>query len=394
MKPSYLKKLIPIMLLFWICSTDISGQGFRNGILLKNNSKEVPGELRFDKKSGQFLFRFSKYYEPTVVNIDSIKSIKYNRGLEFVRKEVRIDKSPDSGSKLSEDSEYSSEVLPVFLATLVEGKASLYSYEGRKVKRYFYQIDDGPIEPLIYKKYRTPEGKVLENKTYIEQIFEKLLCNNLSSNNLKTVYYTDKDLVDVIRSFNSCNESGTDVHVKIKENGFQFRARLGTMISSTSFTNLITTGGDAEFLNVSGPRMGLEIEYVFPKRNWSMVGELTFSKFSSETSSSLQEIKLESKVIALPLSVRRYVGLGQYLRLYGNAGLQFDLGGNAELAFELWDDLELKKGVYPILGIGTNFKNTWSLEARYAFKNDVIENSETWDSSYNSISINLAYKFF
>jgi len=92
----------------------------------------------------------------------------------------------------------------LFLKVLIEGKANLYEYIEPSLKRYFYNKENSNIEQLIFKSYKSIDGKIGENNGFRQQIWGNLKCPNLKMSEIKNLNYEKIDLVNFIVKYNQC----------------------------------------------------------------------------------------------------------------------------------------------------------------------------------------------
>lgn len=131
----------------------IDNNGVRSDVLIKNiqwrNSPEV------------ITYKTSENAEPVTATIGDISEFGIGRAVKFRRYTVEIDRSSSVLSNLStsRNPEFREEEL--MLKVLVDdGAANLYEYESRGLKRYFYQIEGGDVQQLVYKPYEITDRRV------------------------------------------------------------------------------------------------------------------------------------------------------------------------------------------------------------------------------------------
>src|SRR5690606_2810585 len=100
-----------------------------------------------------FQYKLTADGEISNATLETVKEFRVAGAAKYVRANVKIDRSPKSLSNLSPDRNpiFKEELL--FLKVVVEGKATLYSYEDATLSRFFYKIPDNEISQLAYKMY-------------------------------------------------------------------------------------------------------------------------------------------------------------------------------------------------------------------------------------------------
>ena len=91
----------------------------------------------------------------------------------------------------------------LFLKVLLEGKAKLYCYDGRNGRKFFYSVNDTPINQLVYKRFII-SSSIAENNSYKDQLLMDLNCPNSGLPGLENITYTAEDLVEYFKAFNTC----------------------------------------------------------------------------------------------------------------------------------------------------------------------------------------------
>lgn len=162
-----MKKQFWVLLSLLVSTNCFSQISFEPGYYIDNNSQKITGLVKnvdWKNNPSQFSFKASEDAEEMTLSINSVAEFGIYDNMKYVRHNVDIDKSGKNLGQLSnsKDPVFEKEVL--FLEVLVEGKASLYSYQSNNLKRFFFSKDGSGVEQLIYKTYNTPDKKVEEMK--------------------------------------------------------------------------------------------------------------------------------------------------------------------------------------------------------------------------------------
>ena len=386
----------------------ITVSGAKTTCLIKNiDWKDNPKE---------FTYKMTSEGAEQTESIAKVKEFVINGISKYVKATVKMDRSSESIEKLSEfkDPDFTNET--VFLKQLVEGKASLFRYEDGNLRRFFYQVDQGEIEPLVYKKYRAVQRYqnrniqgVAKNNHYKQQLWSDLKCSDLDLNDAENVEYRTNSLIKYFVKYNSCIDP--DFVLKrntIQKDAFHITIRPGVNFSSFSVDNSQNNLRDINFGGKASFRIGAELEYVLPFNNnkWSVILEPTFQSYKSEKfityfQSTLLTIETNTtadyKSIELPLGIRHYFFLNDDSKLFADAGIVLlDLGLDSTIDFEddRGMDLEIDGGGTGsnfFLGFGYKYKDRYSVQARYGTSRELLGNQSLWTSKYNTLSLVFGY---
>src|SRR5690606_13747402 len=131
---------------------------------------------------------------------------------KYVAATVIVDQSNNKVGNLSEDRNPILKEENLFLKVLVDGKASLfYTLKGGE-SRFFYSMDDGKIEQLIYKRYLITNGKIAENNRYKQQLSTDFKCANSKEFIFEKLEYKKSSLMKIFESYNNCENVPTIVY--------------------------------------------------------------------------------------------------------------------------------------------------------------------------------------
>ena len=148
-----------VVFIFCLITIHAFGQiKFEKGYIIDNNNLKVECLIKnsdWKNNPNEFDYKLSETDSPKKGNLTTIKEFSVPGVMKFIRVDTKIDRSPMDESVLSDsiNPNWSSERL--FLKVLVEGKASLYFYQENLFWRFFYSVDNSPIQQLIFKDYFT-----------------------------------------------------------------------------------------------------------------------------------------------------------------------------------------------------------------------------------------------
>lgn len=287
-------------------------------------------------------------------NIDNVKEFVINNKIKYVKCLVKIDMSTANLNKLSESSEPEWEEKTLFLRVLIEGGATLFEYKDEFVRRYFYKLNDAPIEQLIYKKFfvkNSSETNSAVNNDFQKQLWINMNCGNETTKKVMKLEYNTSNLSKYFEEYNNCrNYNYTNYIGKATTGSINFKLKGG--INLSTLENSDTKRAKTEYFGDKlFPRFGAEFEYVTPfnRNKWSVYVELTYQihnyKFvetvHSPSGSSFETVR-ESDVSdngVLPI-----VGFRHYMFLNDNSSIFLGLG------------------LFKTYSLGYNYKQKFNLE--------------------------------
>ncbi|CAM3494527.1 outer membrane beta-barrel protein [Aequorivita lipolytica] len=381
---------------------------FEPGYIIKTNGVKVDCLIKNEDWKGSpttFDYKLEENGEIKTGTLNNVIEFGSVQSFKYLKATVNIDQSNDNINDLTDVRNPEMKEETLFLKTLIEGKASLYYTENDKIKRYFYKLDDGEIEQLIYKRYLATPTKIGVNERYKQQLATTLNCSKLNESSFENLEYKVGKLVKLITNYNNCINSETVVFTKnIQKAKFNLTLRPGVTFSSLS----ILKSGDEriDFDTNTGIRIGLEAEYVLPFNNgkWSIFIEPTYRNYKSEkeflyvdflTIKKTTLITAEYNSIELPLGARHYMFVNQDAAFFLNAAIIVDVAmmdSKVVSSNENGYDLDVDADVAIALGVGFRFKNRYSIEARYHTSRQLL-NYDSIDSSYNSFALIAGFNF-
>ena len=165
----------------------------------------------WNENPSEIEFKLNESDTSKKATIKEVKEFGINDISKYIRADTKIDLSTEELSKLNtvRNPIWSDEQL--FLKVLVSGKATLYSYNGRSLQRFFYSLSDSTIQQLVYKEYLVDEGgnqdnfKLATNNGYMQQLFLQVRCPETTMSSISTLSYTKSQLVKYFSKYNVCS---------------------------------------------------------------------------------------------------------------------------------------------------------------------------------------------
>ncbi len=405
-----LKNLI-LLFLFIFSATCFSQISFEKGYYIDNaNQKKECLIKNMDWKSNpdNFEYKMTPDGQSENINIKAVKEFGIYMSSKYVRHTVKMDQSSEDLDKLTQDKTPLFIEETHFLKVLIDGNASLYSYEGRNLKRYFYTLDNSEIEPLVFKKFLTSENKVRTNNEFKQQLWNNLKCPSLKMKQMKNLQYKKNSLMKVFMDYNKCTSSDF-INYEEKDNSDMFNITLRPRFNNSSLDikSTITQSRDTDFGAKSGFVFGIDFEYILPFTNkkWSISIEPTYQNFKAERISRVDDVSggellaiVDYKSLELPISLRHYFFLNKDSKIYANLSYQLHVDFNSFIEFQRGDGsilntFDVKSENNFAFGIGYKFMDKYSIEARYNIERNILQ-YPYWKSQYQTTSIILGYTIF
>lgn len=402
-----MRKLLILSFLLCFYSKSFSQIAFEKGYLINESDHRIECEIKnldWKKNPTQFEYKLPSSQEIKIGNLESVKEFGINGLLKYIKATVELDESSSSLNAMSKDMNPSFQSKEVFLNVLVEGKATLYSYENQVVKRYFYSISGADPKQLIYKKYKVNE-RVGENNQFRNQLTFDLSC--VSINSPMELEYTQSDLGKYFIEYNQCSNSQYETFKKRESNLFHLSVRPGISSNSLKIENSQSSYGEIDFGESMDFRLGLEAEFILPhdKNRWGVIVEPTYRYYKSEeniTTVNTNEdylVSIEYTSIELPIGFRHYFLLNERSKLFINLSYVIEFGSGSLIEFERFDGaqptpLETHSAGNFAMGAGFKYLDKLNFELRAHTNRDVLGTYNNWSSQYQSFNFIIGYSLF
>lgn len=405
-----MKRLLSFLLITSLALSCFSQTKFEQGYFINNENKIIEcfiKNLDWKNNPRKFEYKFSNTSESLTATIEEVKEFCISNTHKYVRLTVDIDRSSDNIDHLDKTSTIILNEEQLFLKAIIEGNATLYSYEDEQVKRFFYKVDNSNVTQLIYKRYNNllKDNLIRENNGYKQQLWVNLKCPNISLKDIEILDYKIDNLIKVFEKYNAYVNSETfNYKEKIKKDLFNLTIRPGINNSSLLIKFENSSTGDIDFGNSLSFRFGIESEFILPFNNnkWAILIEPTYQYFNSENRNHGQLIVADYKSIELPIGIRHYFFLNDKSKLFINAVYISDFKMNSRIKFEEDQYNALDYGnILKIIGksnfaigCGYNHSNKYSLEMRYSSNREILAGHIFWNSKYNTLSVIFGYSIF
>lgn len=406
-----MKNFCIVFTFLFIQSVAFSQINYLPGYYVNDDGQRVSGLIKnqdWNNNPTEFDFKRNKNAERKTQLINDVKEFGVDGVSRYLRETVSIDRSSDNLADLTRDRNPNFVKEQLFLKSLVEGKASLFVYRDGNLRRFFYQKDDGEIQQLIFKNYKTESNFVGENNRYKQQIANELSCEGIEDSALESLNYKTKPLLRIFEKYNECAQADFKTYKNSTQNQpFHFKIKPGARFSSLELENeKLPSYGKLDFGSQIGFSLGLELEYVLPFRNshWSVFLEPTYQYFKTDFSKDAKngngfpitlKAKADYKSIEVPLGLRYYLFLNKQSKFFVNAAYLFDVSLGSEISSEDNRNLNLEISSHNSFAMGAGFvyRNKYSIEMRYGFNRELFDYIY-WSSKYHSFSLVFGYTLF
>lgn len=386
---------------------------FENGYIINNNSEKINCLIKnndWKNNPSEILYKLDENSDIKKGTIEDIQEFGISSKIKFKRFLVNIDMSREETNNLTQEKNPLFKEETLFLKQLIEGKANIFIYKSPSMTRFFYSLDNSDIDQLIYKKYKTSEGKIGTNNKFRQQLWIALICDEISIQEVESLNYSIKDLQNYFIKYNTCKNSDY-ISYKKERKGKSFFVKLkpGVNYGSMKIKNGLNADGVKMDNNLSF-RIGVETEFILPFNNdkWSIFIEPSYTTYKGESyygTSNNTKLNVNFNYIELGLGLRHYLFLNPNSKLNFNVGLIYDLPVNSEIIYYInrpldptLNDIQVTPSIN--FGVGYNY-NKFSFEANLGLGR-IIKGSKfvpthynlQWESTYQNVSIVVGYNIF
>ncbi len=372
---------------------------FEPGYYITNEGQRIDCQIMnvdWQSNPTSFNYRLGDSGESIAATIDQVAEFGILNGSRYKRVRVLIDRSPTQLGRMTynRSPEFSDETL--FLRIVVTGKGTLYEHYSGSI-RFFFSVDDSPVQQLIYKGYKAASQDIAYNEMYKQQLLNEFKCEKISKKDAEALTYTRKDLVKYFAKFNECHGSTTAIADAPKERVkiVHLTLRPGLTYNSMKITN-VTTQASAEWESKLSYRIGFEIESVLPfnKGVWSILLEPGYQTYSATAKAG--PLTVEYPAVEIGVGLRRYFYPKGSGRIYTNISAVYNIpSGGSAITYNTnpVTTLRLSSGVNMVLAAGYTIKK-FQLELRYSFNRGVMGDYLYYESTYGGPALVVGYQIF
>ncbi|MEP6930793.1 MAG: hypothetical protein ABI850_12295 [Flavobacterium sp.] len=410
-----MKKILLFTLLFYYTFSNAQ-IAYEKGYFISNDGKRTECYIKnLDWKNTPIDFKYKTELtdpESSTESIATIQEFGIDQESTYKRFKIKIDRSNNDLTKITTNRNPDWREETLFLKTLVEGDATLYSYTQDNTNRYFYATKAIPAEQLIYVKYiQTDKNEgaetIAENNEYKQQLFKNGSNSNTTEKEILNLKYKNTDLVDYFLKYNNITSASNEKSgKKAGKNLFFIKVTPGISIASLSSKNSADPQLNAQLDNKITFRIGAEAEYVLPynKNKWSAFINPTYQKYQDEKNYSApsgfignpeiqQHIKVSYNSVQLPIGIRHYMFLNEKSKLFINAAYTLDITSKTDITYTNRGTFKGDLAKNLAFGLGYNFNNKFSAEMRLNTKKELV-NYVYHSAKYSSIDFIFGYTLF
>ncbi|MEO8534184.1 MAG: hypothetical protein ABI441_10550 [Flavobacterium sp.] len=410
-----MKKILLFTLLFYYTFSNAQ-IAYEKGYFISNDGKRTECYIKnLDWKNTPIDFKYKTELtdpESSTESIATIQEFGIDQESTYKRFKIKIDRSNNDLTKITTNRNPDWREETLFLKTLVEGDATLYSYTQDNTNRYFYATKAIPAEQLIYVKYiQTDKNEgaetIAENNEYKQQLFKNVSNSNTTEKEILNLKYKNTDLVDYFLKYNNITSASNEKSgKKAGKNLFFIKVTPGISIASLSSKNSADPQLNAQLNNKITFRIGAEAEYVLPynKNKWSAFINPTYQKYQDEKNYSApsgfignteiqQHIKVSYNSVQLPIGIRHYMFLNEKSKLFINAAYTLDITSKTDITYTNRGTFKGDLAKNLAFGLGYNFNNKFSAEMRLNTKKELV-NYVYHSAKYSSIDFIFGYTLF
>jgi hypothetical protein len=394
--------------IFFVFAFTSAQSKFKKGYIVDNNMNKIECYI----KNLNWLNNPNEIFYKTDINdieikatIEDLNSFGIENEIKYLRAKVKIDQTLMQLNELKFDKEPILQEELVFLKVLTEGKANLYYYVASNKKTSFFFNQFGqPIEPLIYKIYKSENSSVRENNHYKQQLKNALKCSSISDDNLNRLKYNSESLINLFNSYNFCVDPNFQ-KLNTSKSFFEFRLNLRPGVTFNQYKSVYTFL-NSNIKNFIGFRIGLESEFNlnFDMNRWSALLEPTYHNLKGKDNQGIlpsgnkftTDLNLSS--FEVPIGVRYYLLLNENASIYFNGFIKFIFVNNLITNYKYDDGTTLRfenetKTTTFNYGVGYRFKEKYFMEIRYQPRYNLYPN-QTFDGIHSSFEFILGYRLF
>jgi len=337
-------KSVPSLLFVLISSICFSQIKYEEGFYVSRSNDTIHGYI---KSKGRKRVPSFIYFKSTLKG-DKVKKIKTEDLNEinikddvFIRYNLKVDKSSEMTQRVSESRGFNFIEENKFLKIIVEnGPAKLYLYDYGGVVKYFYSLNDSPVEQLKYKQYYSSSDQISKNQTYKKTQLNALICGKITQKRINRLSYDYDMLVDLFEDYNSCVVGEISNKEKKRKKG-KSRIKFFTGLVLGIGQELNFANSDRVVIGNETPQsgtttldklafketlnFGFEYEHIwkFHKRKWASYLSSSYAKYEAEGENN-PENKVESSILSLGPGIRHYFYITDKSKIYLNIQLNFN----------------------------------------------------------------------
>jgi hypothetical protein len=417
-----MKKPLLITILFLFFFTFSYAQiSFEKGYYTLNDGNRIECFIKnIDWKNNPVDFKYKTQLSDNDFKTETIANVQefgIDNETTFKKFKIKIDRTSDEPNKLLADRNPVFKEEVIFLKVLVKGDATLYSYTDQNLNRYFYETKTIPVEQLVYTKYYKIDSNgsptiLAENNEYKQQLFQNVKAENTTEKEIIKLNYNKSDLTKYFIKYNNIKPNLAKEERKVNKGIFLVKITPSASIASLSTENDYFLRDNVQLDNKINFKFGVEAEYILPynKNKWSIFINPAYQTYQDDKTYNVpsgfiispetpNNAKVKYTSIQIPIGIRHYMFLNQTSKIFINVAYAFDAGSKTNITYtdvtnKTTREYESGSGSNFAFGLGYNFKNKFSFEARLNTKKELMRDYLTYSAKYSSIDFVLGYTIF
>lgn len=417
-----MKKPLLITILFLFFFTFSYAQiSFEKGYYILNDGSRIECLIRnIDWKNNPTDFKYKTQLSDNDFKTETIANVQefgIDNETTFKKFKIKIDRTSDEPNKLLADRNPVFKEEVIFLKVLIKGDATLYSYTDQNLNRYFYETKTIPVEQLVYTKYYQIDSNgsptiLAENNEYKQQLFQNVKAENTTEKEIIKLNYNKSDLTKSFIKYNNIKPNLAKEERKVNKGIFLVKITPSASIASLSTENDYFLRDNVQLDNKINFKFGVEAEYILPynKNKWSIFINPAYQTYQDDKTYNVpsgfiispetpNNAKVKYTSIQIPIGIRHYMFLNQTSKIFINVAYAFDAGSKTNITYtdvtnKTTREYESGSGSNFAFGLGYNFKNKFSFEARLNTKKELMRDYLTYSAKYSSIDFVLGYTIF
>lgn len=415
-----MKKLLLLNTLLF--SVLLFGQkDFRQGYYINNQGLKVEGYIKSntfktsnDPSFSNFEFKIAS--NQPIQNIEKSVVREFGSGLDlkFVKMKALVD-DVSFFNKSNNSKDFTVTEKTVFLNVIVEGKATLYAYDGGQGVKYLWKKegDEEVVQQFLYKQYYQASMNLASNATFKDQLFKNLSCQNQTASDFSKVQYDKEELISIFENYNKCNGSASIAFEDSDEmkTRVYFSALLGYNLGNFRVDNIqhptvpetigmASIGGEAELLFASGTTgIYANFEYKNAKGSTEQTGSV-----SQIGNADLRRVyRLDANFFDLVGGVRFYKKIKTHSEVFLGAGvgvnfvsgrLPFYQSSAGDEDLIQIRNIELGGSPFFTCQVGYRFNKHYGIDINYDSAKKIFgDQTGEGEAKFSELGVNLRYTF-
>lgn len=405
-----MKKTIIIFIISIFCHSLFAQIQFEKGYFIDSTNKKVSCLIKnVDWKNNPNKFEYMLTENATVktATINNVIEFGIDNFSKYVKAKVKVDRSSDYSESLSEKSQplFVEEV--VFLLVLEEGKASLYQFEDSNINRFFFKVEDKPIEPLVYKRYTVSTTQTGKNVQFRQTLTNYVKCEKTPKSLIDNLNYNKKELLKYFQAYNQCFVSENEKKLVIKDEKSleKFKFRVSGHVNSSSLilyspdysVNIVSPSASKpnQFKTTLTLGFGVEAEYImlFNRNKWRIFTNPNFHYYNGTKLVDSRIATIAYKGLELPIGIRYNIFLNNDNKLNLSAGWCNEWAKKSQISFNpVHEPIDFGGSSCFFVGAGYFYKK-FGIEMRYYTNRDILDYYIVWSSKFQELTAVLYYTF-